>query len=284
MDLSIVVINHNTPEVTKKTLISIRETIPLSEYEIILVDNSSDETRKIDPALAEHCLFIENRGFANACNAGAAVASGNLLLFLNSDVLLSEGAVDGCVALMQGDPSIGICGIRTVLPDGTLDAGCKRGFPTPWASFCYFAHLDRLFPKSKWFGRYHMTYLDDVHTHDVECVSGAFLMIGRDLFASLAGFDEIFFMYGEDVDLCYRTAAAGKRVVYFAGATVTHCKGGSTSRNNSDRLIIAEHDAMRLFYEKHYAKKYPALNSLIRSAISVKERMRLAKSKKERHD
>lgn len=257
IDLSIVLVHHETLEKTDKTILSINKTVNKIKYEIIVVDNS---TNTFFPSKkADKYLRIENNGFANACNIGAGRAKGEYILFLNSDVELCEGALDSAMHYIRQDNEIGILGIKTLLLDGTLDAACKRGFPTPFASFCYMAKLDRIFPKSKSIGRYHMTYLDPNKTDEVECVSGAFMLMKKDFFDKLGGWDERFFMYSEDIDMCKRAYDFDKKIIYFADGCMMHYKGGSSTSGNNKKLLEHFYDGMVQFYDKHYSKEYPII-------------------------
>lgn len=259
MDLSIVIINFNTRELTEQTVRSVFDSTKEVTFEIILVDNSTKQEEKLpEPKDSRVVLLpdVENKGFGNACNLGAAKARGDYLLFLNSDTIVHDGALDRCVDYLHGSPDVGGLGIRTLLKDGTLDHGCKRGFPTPMASLYYFTGMDRRHPESRKYGAYRQTFLNETETNDTDCVSGAFLMMPRTVFEQLGGFDERFFMYGEDIDLCYRIKEAGFRVVYFAEASMTHLKGSSGLHTKSKTVIYHFHHAMILFYDKHYKKEY----------------------------
>ncbi len=258
MDLSVIIINYNTKELTGQAVASVRETVKSTSCEVIVIDNSSEpEERYQNDADGVVVLSgVENRGFGNACNLGAAQAKGEYLLFLNSDAIAHPEAIDRTVKYLREHPEVGALGIRMLLEDGTLDRGCERGFPTPSASLYYFLGLDKKYPESRKYGAYHQTFLPDDQTAETDCVSGAYLMMPRSFFLELGGFDEIFFMYGEDIDLCYRVKEAGKKVVYYADASVTHLKGASGLHSKSKEAIYHFHRAMKLFYRKHYWKKY----------------------------
>jgi len=268
MDVSVILVNYNTPDLTADAIAAARGAARQTACEFIVVDNSSDGSLRYR---GEGRVFVtENKGFGNACNIGAREAVGRYLLFLNSDTALSEGALDRCLGYLAGEECVGVLGIRTLLPDGTLDKGCKRGFPTPAAAFYYFAGFEKRHPGSPKYGRYHMAHLSEAETNDVDCVSGAFMLMPRDVFFSAGGFDEAFFMYGEDIDLCYRVKQAGLRVVYFAGAAMTHYKGGSVTESNSPAAIRYFYDSMRLFYNKHYRARYGAVtNGAVSLGISL---------------
>jgi GT2 family glycosyltransferase len=284
LDLSIVIINFNTRALTEQTIRSVFDSTKRISFEIILVDNSTKQEEKMLPQEDERIILlsdVENKGFGNGCNLGAQQAHGDYVLFLNSDTIVHEEALDRCVEYMRDHPDVGGLGIHTLLKDGTLDHGCKRGFPTPMASLYYFTGMDRRHPESKKYGAYRQTFLDENETNDTDCVSGAFLMMPKKVLEQLGGFDERFFMYGEDVDLCYRVKEAGYRIVYFAEASMTHLKGSSGLHTKSKTVIYHFYHAMTLFYDKHYKKKYPFFVTwIVHLGIRAKYAMTLLKMKR----
>jgi GT2 family glycosyltransferase len=229
-------------------------------------------------------LHANNHGFGHACNAGAAQARGRYLLFLNSDTVLEDCSLDRAVKYMDADSRIGALGIKTTLADGSFDHASKRGFPTPFNAFCYFLGLDRLFPRCKAFGGYRLAYLDPETTVDVDAVSGSFMLVHRQLFDSLGGFDEAYFMYGEDVDLCWRIKGAGRRVVYFAGASMRHLKGQSGLNTDDPAVCGYFYDVMEIFYNKHLRYSYGPLMAIsVRFAIRARHRLALRRLRQLRH-
>lgn len=184
---------------------------------------------------------------------------------------MPKNTLDYSVQYMQQHPEIGGLGVKVVLADGTLDHACKRGFPTPWNSLCYFAHLDRLFPKIPLFNGYRLGHLDNDQIHSVDAVTGAYLMIPAGLYRQLHGFDETFFMYGEDLDLCWKIKAAGYRVIYNPGATCLHLKGQSGRASQNPIVQYHFYQAMLIFYDRYYAGKYPTwLTGAVKWAIRRK--------------
>lgn len=281
MDLSIIIVNYNTKVLTHQTIGSIIEHTFGIDYEIIVADNSTDESQVCDYN-NQHVKVckIENHGFGHGCNSGAEVAEGKYLLFLNSDTLIHDNALFKCIDYMKASEDIGILGAKILLEDGTLDHGCKRGFPTPNAALYYYIGLDKRFPDSKKYGAYRQTYLNESETNEVDSVSGAFLMINKNLFEEVNGFDETFFMYGEDLDLCFRVKEKGYKVIYFADAVITHLKGQSGLHKSSKTVIYHFYDAMIIFYNKHYKNKYNiVVTTLIYSTIKIKYWLTLLKHK-----
>ena len=240
MELSIIMINYNTPELTAQAVESILKTTHQVSYEILVIDNSSERDKEYRPEALP----------------APVKAEGSILLFLNSDTILHEGCLDRSLAYLRSEERIGGLGIRTLKDDGTLDHGCKRGFPTPSASLYYFLGLDKRHPESRRYGAYRQTFIREDQTAEVDAVSGSFLMMPKEVFQKVGGFDEDYFMYGEDLDLCYRIKEAGCRVVYFAGASMTHLRGQSGLSAQSKEIIYQFHYAMALFYRKHFKKKY----------------------------
>lgn len=281
MDLSIIIVNYNTKDLTHQTVDSIIKNTHGVNYEIIVADNSTDENQMYNYDSQHVKIYkMENHGFGHGCNSGAKLAEGKYLLFLNSDTLIHDNALLKCVEYMKANKDIGILGARILLRDGTLDHGCKRGFPTPIAALYYYLGLDKKFSDSRKYGAYRQTYLNESETNEVDSVSGAFLMISKNLFEEINGFDEEFFMYGEDLDLCFRVKEEGYKVIYFADAVITHLKGQSGLNKSSKIVIFHFYDAMIIFYNKHYKNKYNiVITSLVYSAIKTKYWLTLLKHK-----
>ncbi len=280
MDLSVIMINFNTRRLAAQAAESVLRTVQDASFEIIVVDNSDQPTEfySSDDSRIKVLERVENNGFGHACNLGAEKAEGEYLLFLNSDTIVHENALDSSLRYMREHPDIGILGIRTLLADGSFDHGCKRGFPTPSASFYYFLGMDKRHPESRKYGAYRQTFLPEDKTVETDCVSGAFLMMKKALFTEIGGFDEDYFMYGEDIDLCYRVKQAGHKVVYFAGGSITHLKGASGLHTKSRKVIDCFYDSMKIFYRKHYRGKYNLfLNAAVYMGINLKHRLTVLK-------
>ena len=261
MDLSIIIINHNTRTLTAQAIQSIQDTHPQITYEIIVVDNSTipEEQYSTAESIVTVLHNVENNGFAHGCNTGANVAKGEYLLFLNSDTIMQHNTLDESVQYMRTHNNIGALGVQVVLSDGNLDHACKRGFPTPWNALCYFSHLDRLFPKVPLFNGYRLNHLNRAETHTVDSITGAYMMMPASLYRELGGFDETYFMYGEDIDLCWRVKAAGYDVVYYAPVTCLHLKGQSGRASKNALVQYHFYNAMLIFYDRYYVGKYPKL-------------------------
>jgi hypothetical protein len=264
-DLAIVIVNYNTRDDLERCLASLAARQGLPDTRVIVVDNASQDgsaamVQQAHP-WAELIETGHNGGYAYANNIGlrrCGYAQGNApetlpryALLLNPDTVVPPNALAQAVAFMDAHPDVGAMGPRLVREDGSLDRACRRSFPTPAVSFYHLSGLARLYPNSPRFARYNLTYLDETQQADVDAVVGAFMLMRAEALEQAGLLDEVFFMYGEDLDLCYRIKRQGWRIVYNPALTVLHRKGAA-SRKASRRAIIAFYDAMKLFHDKHY--------------------------------
>lgn len=258
MYLSIVIVNYNTAKLLSNAIESIYKTTKRLSFEIIVSDNgSTDGSEEYIKGNYPDVIWISNNtnlGFAKSNNIGIEKAKGRYVILLNSDTVLMDDCLDLCIDYMDKHKNIGTLGCKVILPDGRLDAACKRGFPTPSASLYKFLGLPKLFPKSRVFGQYNLTYLDENEINEVDCLVGAFMMVRREVLNEVGLLDEDYFMFGEDIDWCYRIKEAGWKIVYYPEAKIIHYKGGSGRSLKTDYEF---HRAMYLFYNKHYRDKYP---------------------------
>lgn len=274
MDLSVIIVSYNTKDLLKKTIESVVKTAKNVEYEIIVVDNASGDG---SPDMVLECFpevvlikSDKNEGFACANNKGIKIAKGSYVLLLNSDTVVVEDCIRKCIDYMYMHDDIGALGCKVVLPDGRLDHACKRGFPTPGASLAYMLKLDRLFKDNRKFGQYDMTYVGEDEISEVDAVMGAFMMVRREAVLEVGGLDEEFFMYGEDIDWCFRIKEKGYKVVYYPEGKIIHYKG-SSSKKRRFMTVYEFHRAMYIFYNKHYRNKYNFLvNILVYIGITLK--------------
>ena len=224
------------------------------EIEVFVVDNASgDDTIEYLSARYPDVHYIansENVGFGSANNQALKLAKGEYVLFLNPDTIVAERTIEGCVNLMESDSEVGAIGVRMQYSDGHFAPESRRSVPTPFVSFCKMSGLGRLFPNSKLFARYHLSYIDKDLACNIEVVSGAYMFVRKAVLDKIGGFDETFFMYGEDVDLSYRILKAGYRNCYLP-LPVLHYKGESTTKT-SYSYAKAFYDAMTIFFTKHY--------------------------------
>ncbi len=255
--ISVVIVSYNVREYLDACLQSIQHAARRfsGQVEIIVFDNDSrDGTLQLLKPRYPQALWLasdRNLGFGSGCNRGAALATQPLLLFLNPDTLVSENTFSVMWDFFQSQENIGVAGCKIVNRDGSLQLACKRSFPSPQVAAYKFMGLSGLFPKSRVFGRYNLTFLDENKTHEVDAVSGSFLCVERSLYAEVGGFDEDFFMYGEDLDICFRIKLLGKRNFYHPATSVIHFKGES-AKSKPFKSFVYFYEAMIIFSRKHF--------------------------------
>jgi GT2 family glycosyltransferase len=273
LDLSVIIVNYNVKEFLQNLLHSIEKASANLSKEIIVVDNASDDgSVEVIREKFPYVNLIENKinvGFGKANNQGLAIAKGKYILFINPDCIVSEDTLDKMISFFGGHSDCALAGCKILNSDGTLQLACRRSFPGPWTSFTKVTGLSNLFPKSRIFARYNLTYLDENKTYEVDAVSGSFMMMRKTVYDNVGGFDEQFFMYGEDLDLCYRIQKAGHKVFYVHSTQVIHYKGESTKRSNLDETKLF-YDAMHLFVKKHLSS-FPLVEIILRSAIGFRK-------------
>jgi hypothetical protein len=266
MDLSVIIVNYNTKELLRKCLSSVFGSQTSYKFEVLVSDNASKDG-SLDMVKREftQVKLIENGqnlGFSKGNNVAIKQAAGRLLLLLNSDTEVKPGTFDLSVKYMDEHPEAGIMGCRVLLPDGSLDKAARRKFPNPRNAFL------RLFGLKK-FSDYNVVSPIDQEL-EVDAVMGAYLLIRKDVVNRIGLLDEEYFMYGEDLDWCWRVKEAGYKVMYYPKAEITHFKYGS-SQLIPFRTIRLAHTAMKIFYRKHYAKKYSWLfNQLVYLGINLR--------------
>lgn len=259
MDLSIVIVSYNTLELLRNCLNSIFNNTKDINFEVWVVDNqskdgSADMVEKEFPQVK----LIKNNingGFSQANNLALSQVKSRYSLILNPDTIVPEGTLKTCVEYMDIHEDIGCLGCKVVKPNGDLDRACKRGFPTPWNSLSYFLKLDKIFPNSKKFGGYNATYIHEDEESEIDCLVGAFMMVRKQTIDKVGLLDDTFFMYGEDIDWCYRIKEAGWKNYYYPKVKIIHYKGES-SKKQSTKMIGVFHKSMIIFYNKHYKNKY----------------------------
>lgn len=274
MQLSVIIVNYNVKYFLEQCLYSLEKAIAQLEAEVWVVDNAStDGSAEYLQTKFECVHFIANKqnvGFAKANNQALEKAAGEYVLFLNPDTLLQEDCLIKCLLFMHANPKAGALGIRMVDGSGKFLPESKRSFPHALTSFFKLAGLGSLFPTSKVFSRYSLGYLNEFENHEVDVLAGAFLLAKKDLLLQLKGFDETFFMYGEDIDLSYRIQKAGYKNFYFSGSSIIHFKGEST-RKGSLNYVKIFYQAMMLFVKKHYGgSKASVFRFFIQAAILVR--------------
>ncbi|MBI2196714.1 glycosyltransferase family 2 protein [Candidatus Daviesbacteria bacterium] len=277
-ELSIVILNYNVKDLLLNCLASIFQSKgKLNRWQVIVVDNGSSDgsveavkERYGSPSTSLRVDLIENRsnlGFAAGNNMGVKKVKAPVILFLNPDTIIKGHAIQKSLEVLLSDPDIGALSCKVELPDGRLDYSCHRGFPTPWNSFAYFSGLSKLFPRSPIFAGYSASYLNPDESHEIDCVSGSFLMVRKIAGQQIGFWDEDYFFNGEDIEFCYSLKEKGWKIYYYPEVKIIHFKGSSSGLRQTSakevaketRLNAATHavSAMRIFYKKHYYKKYP---------------------------
>lgn len=274
MTLSIIIVNYNTERLLKSCLESVYAGANGTPMDVWVVDNNSrDKSVPMVKSLFPMVQVIQNRanvGFSRANNIVISQSRSDYILLLNPDTLVIGDAIERVLRFMEKHPEVGIAGCKVLNRDGTLQLACRRSIPTPKVAFCRLIGLSRLFPQSPTMAQYNMTYEDPDRTHEVDAVSGAFLMIRKKAVADIGLLDERFFLYGEELDWCLRAKRAGWAVAYYPAAQIVHYKGEST-KYNSRKAAVEFYRAMYLFHKKHFAKDHSSVtNLLIYSGILLK--------------
>jgi len=278
MDISIIIVNYNSRQLLKACIHAVKKASENRRTEIIIVDNNStDESKKfLEDHFPDSVFNSQNIGFAKACNQGLEKASGKYILFLNPDTIISIDSLEQCISFFLSHTDAGAIGVRMINEKGKFLKESKRGFPSPAAAFYKLFGFSFLFPGSKYFSRYYMSHLPEKENNPIDVISGAFMMIRKEVLDQTNNFDESFFMYGEDIDLSYRIMQAGFQNYYLGKITITHIKGGSTTFNREQ--IRRFYGAMNHFVKKHYAGKKPALFVfMLYAGIWIRKRIALTR-------
>ncbi|KKQ96204.1 MAG: WsbD [Candidatus Levybacteria bacterium GW2011_GWA2_40_16] len=290
VDVSIIIVSFNTKELTVECVRSVFRTVKKSSFEIIVVDNASEDnsvgelkrlkTKNLKLKIIENS---GNFGFSKANNIGIKESQGRYVLFLNSDTLVYENTIDGMINFMDENSRAGASTCFVRLPDGKLDDASHRGFPTPWRAFSHFSGLARIL-RLKPFTGYNLSHLSLNKTHKIDALAGAFMLVRRVAGDDVGWWDEDYFWYGEDLDFCYRLKKNGWEIYFVPEFEILHYKGASGGlKKQSKHLTVATSEikkiahearfnAMKIFYSKHYKKRYPSIvHDLVLSGIKLKK-------------
>ena len=280
MDLSVVIVNYRVKYLLEQTLRSVEQAMQGMTGEVIVVDNlSGDDSIAFSRERHPQVTYIENKenvGFARANNQAIMQALGEYTLILNPDTIITPQCLQEGIAWMKSHPKCGAIGARMMDGNGVFLPESKRAFPTPWVSFCKIFGLSKIFPRSRWFAKYHLRYLSDEEPQCIDILSGAYMLCRTSVLQQLGGFDEDFFMYGEDIDLSYRIVKADYEN-WFLPTPMIHYKGESTHKD-SMRYVRIFYDAMLIFYRKHFPRFrvifYPfiKLGVMVRASLSMTKR------------
>jgi GT2 family glycosyltransferase/lipopolysaccharide/colanic/teichoic acid biosynthesis glycosyltransferase len=264
--LSIIIVNYNVQDFLMHTLESIKRAVVNISHEIFVVDNASvDGSVEMLKNKFPGVILMENKinkGFAAANNQAMKESTGEFIVLINPDTVVQEDTFTKLLEFMENHPDAGAATCKILNPDGTFSVDSRHSIPTPMTALWKQIGLHRLFPKSKIFARYNLTYLDENKIYPVDAISGSFMFIRHSAIEEVGYLDEDYFMYCEDVDYCYRITRSGWKVYYAPVSDIIHYKGESTKKNNLD-YVLNFNKSLYLFYKKHFHKKYFAFFSWI---------------------
>jgi GT2 family glycosyltransferase len=301
MDLSIIILNYNSANYLNKCLESIKKSdVGNYQYEVIIVDNCSTDNsiklaKKIDILNIKYLELKTNKGFASGNNQGLKKINTKtrFVLFLNPDTLVQKDTFKKMIEFFDQNQKVdaATCQIDLVLTN-KMQPECHRGFPTPWNSFCYFSGISKLFPTSKLFSGYFLGHLDKTIPHQIDACVGAFLMLKKEIGDKIKWWNEKYFFYGEDLDLCYQLKKQKFNLYFNPNCKIKHFQGISSglinkskhfskaSRNTKIKIAKASTNAMKIFYKENLLPKYPLpLRFLVMSGIKMLEFKRIFKAK-----
>lgn len=272
MRLTVIIVSYQVRHYLAQCLDSLRKSIGDIPAEVIVVDNhSADDSVAF---VRQHHPWVRiiannhNLGFARANNIAIRKAQGDYVLLLNPDTVVGENTLADCLSFMDAHPDAGALGVCMLNSDGTRANESRRGVPTPMTAFYKMSGLCCLYPESRRFGRYYMGWLPWDKPAEIEIASGAFSVFRREVLQELGGFDEDYFMYGEDIDLSYRLLKKGLKN-YYLPVNILHYKGESTHKS-SFRYVHVFYEAMFIFLKKHFGHLSLLLSLPIKAAIYVK--------------
>lgn len=283
MDISVVIVNYNVKHFLEQCLESVHRATKGLKVEVFVVDNHSvdgscEMVRERFPWV-RLIANTDNKGFSKANNQAIEKSAGEYILLLNPDTVIQEDTLQICKNFMDSEPSAGALGVRMIDGKGNFLPESKRALPTPLVAFYKIFGLSALFPHSRVFGKYHLGYLSQNATHEIEVLAGAFMFVRRQAFDRAGLLDEDFFMYGEDIDLSYRINQAGFKNYYLPDTTIIHYKGESTKKGSINYVLVF-YNAMLIFARKHFSRKNIFLFSLLiklaiyfRAALSISSRI-----------
>ncbi len=253
---------------------SLKDSYP--NLEVILKNQKSNTSDATSTLINEKYPWIqiiegENNGLSAGFNECVKKSTGEYLLFLGSDARPYAGTIEGIMRFLQNNSDVGAATAELILADGSIDMDAHRAFPTPWISFTRLFGLQKMFPTSKLFNGYFLPDRDMNNPHEIDLCISHFMMMPRKVYDEIGSFDEKFFLYGEDVDYCYRIKEAGHKIMYLPQFKSKHLKGVGVGIRNTTRDLVKkplDHrirmqklttESMKIFVKKHYYKKYPAI-------------------------
>ena len=273
--ISIIIVNYNVKHYLANCIESICDSDYNGDIDIIVVDNNSYDGSV--SMIRERFPFVKliendkNLGFAKGVNLGLRIAFGDYIILLNPDTVVEERTLSVLYNYMEENPEVGICGPKIINADGSLQLACKRSFPTPWVALPKILGLSKIFPNGKWTGKYNLTYLNSNQIHSVEAISGSFMFMRRSVLINVGELDETFFMFGEDLDFCYRSIQSGFEIHYVPYTQIIHYKGESVKSSPHDSTGWF-YQAMDLFVNKHFSTTASILTkAVLKIGISLKK-------------
>ena len=262
MQLSIIIVNYNVKYFLAHCLLSVLYASKNSQVEVFVVDNmSQDGSVEMVKEKFPWVILIaneENIGFAKANNQAVELSTGKYILYLNPDTIVPEDCFEKCIAYMDAHEKVGALGCRLIDGKGIFLPESKRGFPTAQAAFFKISGLSSIFKKSTFFNQYHLGFLSEHETNEVDVLVGCFMFCRKTVIDEVGSFDEEYFMYGEDIDLSYKIKQAGFSNVYFPETTVIHYKGESTKKGSLNYVKMF-YQAMIIFAKKHFKNSQKGL-------------------------
>jgi GT2 family glycosyltransferase len=269
--VTIVIVNFKTPDLLARCLTSLEADSAFRQCNIHVVDNNSqDGSVDLLAKKFPHVTLLANStnvGFSRACNQVIPRVDSHYVLLLNPDTVVEGDAVSKLIEFMDTHGDCGAVGPKVLNPDGSLQLACRRSFPTPIAALFRLTYLSRLFPRNQHLSRYNMTYVDPGLCTEVDALSGSCMMVRKQVIDQIGLLDEDIFMFGEDIDWCWRIKEANWKIFYLPQAVVWHAHGAS-SKLRPIGATIDLHKGMEVFYRKHLAAKYWApFNALVYAAI-----------------
>jgi GT2 family glycosyltransferase/lipopolysaccharide/colanic/teichoic acid biosynthesis glycosyltransferase len=256
--VSVIIVNYNVKEYLAQLLLSLERALEAISHEIIIVDNHSidgsvqffkDKNFKI--RIIENA---ENLGFGRANNQALKICKGKYVVLINPDTVVQEDTFIRMINFFDNNQDASVATCKIIDPAGNFSVDCRHSIPTPSVAFWKVLGLSKLFPKSRLFGKYNMTYLDPDQTYSIPAISGSFMMMKKEVLDQVGLFDEQFFMYCEDIDLCHRITQAGFKIYYFPETQIIHYKGESTKKDNLD-YVKTFNKSLYQFFQKYYASK-----------------------------
>lgn len=273
--VAIIIVSFNGKDLLRPCLASLeRHPLTLGQSEIHVVDNASsdgavDMVRREFPHVSVHPLD-ENVGFSAANNVALRAVTATYVLLLNPDTEIGAGTIDHMVGQMIKDPSIGMSGCRLVRPDGTFDHAAKRSFPTLLAAVAHLFHIGRRSSANPRLAQYRSPDVDEQGVGPVDAINGAFMLTRLEAIQDVGLLDDGYWMYGEDLDWCYRFHQRGWKLIYDGRVDTLHVKGASAGKHRRLRQNYAFHQAMGRFYRKFYAGDRGWLDVVVFSGIAVR--------------